>query len=136
MIIQPVELIVDIAFPDKDELSKLIKNYLTHCLISIYDIPHHPEEYLLHQCKVQTLASYGKALEDGRAGVMSLLFNYLNATQQTNLNNISRIALHSTDKAVLLDEVTLKNLEIFSSSYEGSEKYSLVGILDRSKTSG
>jgi len=135
MIINPVEVIVDIAFPDKDELSKLIKNYL-NCLISIYDIPYNPADYLLHQCKVQTLSSYGKALEEGRNGAMALLFHYLNSTQQTSLNNISRIALHSTDKAVLLDDVTLKNLEIFSSSYEGSEKYSLVGILDTTKTSG
>jgi len=32
--------------------------------------------------------------------------------------------------------VTLKNLEIFNSSYEGSEKYSLIGVLDSTKTSG
>jgi DNA mismatch repair ATPase MutS len=39
---------------------------------------------------------------------------------------VVRVALHSHEKDVLLDEVTMKNLELFSSSYEHSEKYSLV----------
>jgi DNA mismatch repair ATPase MutS len=33
-----------------------------------------------------------------------------------------------------MDEVTIKNLEIFASSYELSTKYSLYGILDKTRT--
>ena len=33
-------------------------------------------------------------------------------------NNIVRISLHSQDDRVLMDDITIKNLEIFSSSYE------------------
>ncbi|MDD3262984.1 MAG: DNA mismatch repair protein MutS [Candidatus Absconditabacteria bacterium] len=135
LIVNPVEIIVDIEFPDKDELTKLLKQYQNY-LISISDVPHRYEEYLLEQCKIQTLSSYGKAVEEGRGQALALLFSYLQTTQQTALTNISRISLHSTEKTVLLDEVTLKNLEIFSSSYESSEKYSLIGILDTTKTSG
>ncbi len=134
-IINPVEIIVDIEFPNKDELTTLLKRN-QNCLISIYDVPHRYEEYLVNNCKIQTLASYGKAVEEGRWQALALLFSYLQMTQQTNLTNISRIAFHSTDNVVLLDEVTLKNLEIFSSSYEWSEKYSLIWILDTTKTSG
>lgn len=47
-----------------------------------------------------------------------------------------RVALHMHDKEVLLDEVTVKNLELFSSSYEHSEKYSLIGIIDNTQTAG
>jgi DNA mismatch repair protein MutS len=35
-----------------------------------------------------------------------------------------------------LDEVTIKNLELLSSSYENSEKYSLLNILDNTQTAG
>jgi DNA mismatch repair protein MutS len=35
-----------------------------------------------------------------------------------------------------MDDITIKNLELFSSSYESSEKYSLIGILDTTKTAG
>lgn len=135
LIINPVEVIVDIEFPDKDELNKLIKQY-QNILISISDVPHRYEEYLIENCKIQTLSSYGKAVEEWRWQTLALLFSYLQTTQQTSLTNIYRIAFHSTDNMVLLDEVTLKNLEIFSSSYEGSEKYSLIGVLDNTKTSG
>lgn len=65
LIVNPVEIIVDIEFPDKDELTKLVKQY-QNCLISLADVPHRYEEYLLEQCKIQTLASYGKAVEEGR----------------------------------------------------------------------
>ena len=35
-----------------------------------------------------------------------------------------------------MDDVTIKNLELFASSYEGSEKYSLAHLLDTTRTSG
>jgi DNA mismatch repair protein MutS len=57
-------------------------------------------------------------------------------TQKKEITNIAKISLHSQDEVVLLDDVTIKNLEIFTSSYENSEKYSLIGILDRTKTAG
>jgi DNA mismatch repair protein MutS len=37
---------------------------------------------------------------------------------------------------VLMDDITIKNLELFSSSYEANEKYSLIGILDQTVTTG
>lgn len=45
-----------------------------------------------------------------------------------------RVALSMDDKEVLLDDVTIKNLELFASSYENSEKYSLLGIIDTTQT--
>lgn len=33
-----------------------------------------------------------------------------------------------------MDDITMKNLELFCSSYESSEKYSLIGILDHTQT--
>ena len=76
-------------------------------------------------CKIQTIASFGKALEHGRLHATGLLFYYLKHTQNPNpakdgagLSNIVRVALHSQDNRVLMDDVTIKNLEVFSSSYE------------------
>jgi len=64
------------------------------------------------------------------------LLHYFRDTQKNTLTNVVKISLHSQEKRVLMDEVTIKNLEIFSSSYEGSEKYSLAHLLDTTKTSG
>ena len=95
-------------------------------MVSVHDVPVNVDEYIANQCNVQTISSYGKALEDGRLQAFGLLISYLKNTQKKNLNNIVRISLHNQDSQVLLDEITTKNLEIFSSSYEQSEKYSLI----------
>ncbi|MFZ2150470.1 MAG: DNA mismatch repair protein MutS [Candidatus Absconditicoccaceae bacterium] len=131
--IKPVEIVVDVDFPSKDEVVGIMKKYI-QSLISVHDVPVNVDQYIANQCNVQTISSYGKALEDGRLQVFGLLISYLKNTQKKNLNNIVRISLHNQESQVLLDEITTKNLEIFSSSYEQSEKYSLVGILDNCKT--
>ena len=133
--LRPNELVFDIDFPDRDLISISLVQELW-ALVSLYEIPFNAQDFVLHMTKVQSLTSFGKALEEGRLGAIALLFNYITNTQKTELRNIAKIALHSQDKLVLLDEVTLKNLEIFSSSYEHSEKYSLIWILERTKTHG
>ena len=81
-------------------------------------MPVNTAEYISNQCNVQTIASYGKALEDGRLEAFALLISYLKNTQKKNLNNIVRVSLHSQENQVLFDEISTKNLEIFASSYE------------------
>ena len=65
VLLRPVECIVDSLFPQKDDLIAMIHRSIT-CQISLADIPHRPQEYLMEQCRVQTLASYGKAAEHAR----------------------------------------------------------------------
>lgn len=131
--IQPKEIIIDIDFPNKETIQNSIKNF-SDTLISIYDQPFAVEEYLLQQCKVQTLSSYWSALEEGRANAFALLLNYIKNTQRTNINNIVKISFHSNDDKIIFDDTSIKNLEIFSSSYESNEKYSLFGVINTTKT--
>ncbi len=131
--IKPVEIVIDVDFPSKDDVVWIIKKY-TQSLVSVHDVPVNVDEYVANQCNVQTISSYWKALEDGRLLAFGLLISYLKNTQKKNLNNIVRISLHNQESQVLLDEITTKNLEIFNSSYEQSEKYSLIWIIDNCKT--
>ncbi|MEI8091291.1 MAG: hypothetical protein WCG98_03415 [bacterium] len=123
--IKPSEIIFDFDFPDKDLVTTPLLQYLK-CLISIYEVPFDAEHFLITMTQVQSLASFGKALDEGRLGAAALLLNYIAHTQKTQLKNVAKISLHSQDHLVLLDDVTIKNLEIFTSSYENSEKYSLI----------
>lgn len=123
--IRPSEIIFDFDFPDKDLVTTPLLQYLK-CLISIYEVPFDAEHFLVTMTQVQSLASFGKALDEGRLAATALLLNYIAHTQKTQLKNIAKISLHSQDHLVLLDDVTIKNLELFSSSYENSEKYSLI----------
>lgn len=133
--IRPVELIFDINFPEKDIVSTPIQQYL-NCLISVRDLPPDLESFLASTTHVQQSASYGKAVEGGRLEAITLLLYYLKHTQKHSLTNITKISFHSQDNYLILDEVTIKNLEILSSTYEGSEKYSLLNILDTTQTAG
>jgi DNA mismatch repair protein MutS len=60
----------------------------------------------------------------------------LKHTQKHALTNITKISFHSQDTYLILDEVTIKNLEILSSTYESNEKYSLLNIIGTTQTAG
>ncbi len=131
--IEPKEIIFDIDFQWKDRLQQDVKD-MTNSLISIYDKPYDVEEYILNQTNVQSLSSYGQSLDAGRKDAFALLLNYIKNTQKTNLNNISKVSFHGDKNLVLLDNITMKNLEIFASNYENEEKYSLYWVINQTKT--
>ena len=131
--LNPTEIIFDVDFPNKTEIEKNIRDF-SDALVSISDAPVDPDKYILEQCKIQTLSSFGQALETGKLDAFSLLLKYLENTQKTYLHNIVSVSLHSTNGRVLIDNITLKNLEVFASSYENNEKYSLIWVLDNTKT--
>src|SRR3989338_2129285 len=135
LLLRPVECIVDPDFPYKEDIQTRLQQY-TKCLLSVYDVPYDPVQYIIHACHVQTLASFGKSLESGRLQAFALLLHYLQYTQKTTTIQVVRVSLSMHEKEVLLDEVTIKNLELFASSYENSEKYSLLGIIDTAQTAG
>jgi len=133
--IRPVEIVFDSNFPEKDIVTASIKQYVK-CLVSVRDIPPDPEKFLASTTQVQHSASYGKALENWRLGTMTLLLYYLKHTQKHFLTNITKISFHSQDTYLILDDVTIKNLELLSSTYEWNERYSLLNILDITQTAG
>ena len=131
--LQPAEIIIDIDIQQKDDLSKPFQQYL-HTLVSVHAVPEDAERYVATTCNVQNLMSYWKALQWWRLFAMALLFDYLKYTQKKKLTTIAKIGYHSSEGLVLMDDVTIKNLEIFASSYELSTKYSLFWILDKTRT--
>ena len=135
LMVAPVECIVDPEFPYMEEVKIRLQQY-SKCLLSVYDVPRDPAEYVQHICHIQTTSSYGKALEGGRLWAFALLLHYLQYTQKSIAVRVVRVALHMHEQEVLLDQVTIKNLELFASSYENSEKYSLIGIIDNTQTAG
>jgi DNA mismatch repair protein MutS len=126
---------LDADFREKDALATPLQQYLK-CLISVYEVPSDPVLFLTNSCQVQTLSSFGQATTEGRLHAIALLLNYIKHTQQHTLTNIYKISYHAQLGMVLMDDITMKNLELFSSSYEANEKYSLIGVLDQTKTTG
>lgn len=132
--LSPAEIIVDIDFPEKGDLENHMHNF-SHCLISTYDQPSDADLLLQSVFGIQSLTSFGKALEDGRKYAFSLLVNYLRGVQKGSIHTIISVSYDNSTDAVLLDNVTIKNLELFASHYDSAKKYSLLGVIDHTKTS-
>jgi len=81
MIIKPVEIIVDMDFPQKDEFIVVLQN-ITSSLISIFDLPANPDRFVMNMTKTQTLQSFGRAIENGRLNAFSILLHYFTHTQK------------------------------------------------------
>lgn len=79
--VSPAEIVVDIDLPQKNELESYVHNF-SHCLISTYDQPSDADLLLQSVFGIQSLTSFGKALEDGRKYAFSLLVHYLRAVQK------------------------------------------------------
>ncbi len=64
----------------------------------------------------------------------NLLFNYIEETQKTSINQINNIKIYEIEKYMQLDIATRKNLEILESNREKTKKGSLLWVLDNTLT--
>ena len=89
---------------------------------------------LLRHFKVNTLAGLG--IEDFPVGMTAAgaLLQYLYDTQKTDLAHISHITPYLTNKYMLLDSSTRRNLELTETLREKQKIGSLLWVLDKTKT--
>lgn len=78
----------------------------------------------------------GLGLDDFNVGIIASggLLLYLHETQKTSLGHILEIRPYKTDKYMILDSSTRRNLELVETLREKQKKGSLLGVLDRTKT--
>lgn len=136
-LINPRELIMS-----KDAESKLL-DYLNNNLISPYiniiDDSYYKisncKDIILRQFKVNTLIPIGL---DGRDEIISScgsLLLYILETEMQDLTNIKQLEIRNNKDYMILDKSTVRNLELLETIYEGKAKGSLVGVLNKTKTS-
>lgn len=73
-------------------------------------------------------------LTEGLSAAGAIL-NYLRETQKGTVSHIRSITAYRTIEHLVLDESTRKNLELTATLAEGKRKGSLLGLMDRTKTS-
>ncbi len=131
--INPNEVVIDIDFLEKQQLKEQIKMYLSS-IVNIQDIPHNPWEFIKYCLKTENLSWYWKALQPPRDNSFALLLNYLFNTQKQQIKNIWQITYLTDTYKVNLDENTIRNLEIFRSSYEWQKKHSLFAVINHTNS--
>lgn len=89
---------------------------------------------LMQHFNVKSLIGLGiEDFPDGTVAAGALLL-YLYDTQKTSISNLNHIYPYLTNKYMLLDSSTRRNLELTETLREKLKKGSLLGVLDRTKT--
>ena len=91
------------------------------------------ERLLKDQMGVKELAGYGLAGKDAAISAAGACLRYAQETQRATAGHISEIDYFESSDYMVLDAVTLRNLEIFESRGEKS-KNTLFGVLDECAT--
>ena len=89
---------------------------------------------LLRHFKVGTLMGLG--IQEFPVGMLAAgaLLQYLYETQKTDLAHFTHISPYLTNKYMLLDSATRRNLELTETLREKQKRGSLLGVLDKTKT--
>ena len=89
---------------------------------------------LINHFKVVSLDGFGCSDMTAAVGAAGAVISYLRDTQKSALTHISSIRTFSVSDFMVLDAITLRNLEIFKNLRDGSQRGTLLNVLDRTLT--
>jgi DNA mismatch repair protein MutS len=136
--INPSEVLIqESMLEDNDSLYRFLRNRQNLLLNRYPDWSFDLEESyekLAAELGVTNLKGFG--LEDSHPALFSagVLLDYLHETNKSKLMHITNIRYYSEDQFLGMDESTVRNLEIFSNMQDSSSNYTLIEILDHTKT--
>ena len=128
----------EIILPDSLELEHDLERDMGTCTISRYD-----DYYFDYKNAYTTLINhFGVISLDGfgcaelKAGITAAgaVISYLRDTQKRMLSHIKPPKTFFVSDYMVLDSVTVRNLEIFNNIRDGTQRGTLVGVLDKTRT--
>ncbi len=90
---------------------------------------------LERQFGVANLKGFGLSKGSPEIVTAGVLLEYLEQTAKRSLGHVATINLYADRSYVELDEATQRNLELLANLQDGSRKYTLLEVLDQSRTS-
>lgn len=133
----PSEIICNEAFLVSGLNIEEMKNRLG---MAVYSLPNHYfDEDICRKCLLKHFhvnSLLGLGIEEFPVGLLAsgALLQYLYETQMTSLEHFTHLYPYLTNKYMLLDGATRRNLELLETLREKQKKGSLLGVLDRTKT--
>lgn len=131
----PKEVLHRRGFEDKALLSELSR--MGASMTELDDIAFLEESstpLLKRHFRVQSLDGLGIADRPLAIASAGAILRYLETTQKRSLEFLSRPRFFSTSDKLVLDQTTLRNLEVFKNVRDGSADHSLASVLDRTLT--
>jgi DNA mismatch repair protein MutS len=96
--------------------------------------PPHARGALTSHFHVATLAGFGCEDEPAAIGAAGAALCYAQETQASSLAHITSLATRASSQSMMLDAVTLRNLEVKESIRAGAKGATLLSTLDQTKT--
>lgn len=93
-----------------------------------------PKEIIQDHFQTLGLESFGIEEKPLLQKVIANLLSYLQETQRSQLGHIRRIEQYQAGDYMLLDEATMRNLELFANQQTGDIEGSLIGVIDETIT--
>jgi DNA mismatch repair protein MutS len=97
-------------------------------------LPDRAERTLCDHFGVATLAGYGCDAMPAAVGAAGAALAYAEETQKSALPHVSGLSTRTSDRSMMLDAITLRNLEVHESIRGGTKGATLFSILDRTRT--
>ncbi len=132
----PSEVLIPDALENK-EIENLFNLYPEILINKYYDWVYdyaYARNKLLEHFKIQTLESF--EIEDKKECISaaSAIIHYLNETQKQVVNHLDRIRYYSETNYMILDNATVRNLELINNLQDNSTARTLFSILDNTST--
>ena len=130
-------LIQQSLLEDNDNIARLLDEQ-TNLLVNRYpdwafDIEN-SADLLKKQFSLMSLKGLGINDDDPAIFACGIILEYIADTSKSLLPHVRRLRIIKDDDFLLLDESSLKNLEITGNLQDGSKRYSLIEVLDQTRT--
>ena len=136
--LHPSEIIIQESLLEEDSIINRLIAENPDLLINRYpDWKYDLESSFLRlttQLGVSSLKAFGLHRKSPEIFAGAVLLEYIDTTSRTILPHIQSINIYSDSDYMGMDEATQKNLEILRNLHDNTESFTLISILDKTKT--
>ncbi|MCS7299766.1 MAG: DNA mismatch repair protein MutS [Spirochaetia bacterium] len=131
---KPSELLISNTLLSNQLIHSLVLEFKNLTITSYPDWFFNQEECVRIFDKHSRGVSLDRAIGNDEKSVMGALLRYFEETQMSSEVGISSISFIDNRKYMEMDEFTIRNLEIVSNLLDGSKKYTLLEVMDKTVT--
>ncbi len=136
--LNPSELIIQESLLEEDEITARILTESPGLLINRFPDWKYDQESSFERLKFQfgilNLKAFGLERSSPEIFAAAVLLEYIDISSKTLLPHLQSIKIYSDNEYMGMDEATQKNLEILRNLHDNSENFTLIDILDKTKT--
>ena len=133
--INPVEIIMPTALKEVSGVVEAASGFYISYLDTDYYKQSNINEAIFSQFGIKSLLGIGISEDAAYVNALGALLIYIRRTQRSSLGHIVEVHQETPSNYMSLDKSTMRSLELLEPLYEADGNYSLVDILDKTKTS-